>query len=62
MVLTLIKKRETKIQFYFGNETEVHIAKEQDELDSLTETFKLRSQEDIIDNWIDLLLWMMFLM
>ena len=35
------KKREAKIQSYFSNETEVHVAKEQDELDSLIETFKL---------------------
>ena len=35
------KKREAEIQSYFSNETEVHVAKEQDELDSLIETFKL---------------------
>ena len=35
------KKREAKIQSYFSNKTEVHIAKEPDELDSLIETFKL---------------------
>ena len=40
------KQREAEIQSYFSNETEVHIAKEQDELDSLTETFKLRSREE----------------
>ena len=44
------KQRETEIQFYFSNETEVHVAKEQDELDSLIETFKLRSCEDSNDN------------
>ena len=44
------KRRETKIQSYFSNETEVHVAKEQDELDSLIETFKLRSREETIDN------------
>ena len=49
MELTLIKKREAKIQSYLSNETEVHIAKEPDELDSLIETFKLRSHEEIID-------------
>ena len=38
-----------KIQSYFSNETEVHVAKEPDELDSLIETFKLRSHEEIID-------------
>ena len=35
------KQREAEIQSYFNNDTEVQIAKEQDELDSLTETFKL---------------------
>ena len=35
------KKRETEIQSYFSNGTEVHIAKEQDELDFLIETFKV---------------------
>ena len=40
------KKREAKIQSCFSNETEVHIAKEPDELDLLTETFKLRSSDD----------------
>ena len=40
------KQREAEIQSYFNNETEVHIAKEQDELDSLIETFKLRSREE----------------
>ena len=44
------KKREAEIQSYFSNETEVHLAKEQDELDSLTETFKLRSREETLDN------------
>ena len=44
------KKREAEIQSYFSNETEVHVAKEQDELDSLIETFKLRSREETIDN------------
>ena len=43
------KKREVEIQSYFSNETEVHVSKEQDELDSLIETFKLRSQDDITD-------------
>ena len=40
------KQREADIQSYFSNEIEVHIAKEQDELDSLIETFKLRSHEE----------------
>ena len=43
------KKREAKIQSYFSYKTEVHVAKEQDELDSLIETFKPRSQDDITD-------------
>ena len=43
-------RREAKIQSYFSNETEVHVAKEQDELDSLIKTFKLRSREETIDN------------
>ena len=66
------KKREAEIQSYLSNETEVDVAKEQDEPDSLIETFKLRSQDDITDSnsnvnsfgekkWIDLILWMMFL-
>ena len=67
------KQREAEIQSYFSNETEVHVAKGQDELDSLIETFKLRSRKESNDNdnvnnsfgeiknWIDLLLWMMFL-
>ena len=50
MVLTLINIERLKIQSYFSNETEVHIAKEQDELNSLTETFKLRSREEASDN------------
>ena len=44
------KKREAEIQSYFSNETEVHVAKEQDELDSLIETFKLRLREETTDN------------
>ena len=40
------KKREAKIQSCFSSETEVHIAKEPDELDLLIETFKLRSSDD----------------
>ena len=36
------EKREAEIQSSFSNETEVHIAKEPEELDSLIETFKLR--------------------
>ena len=44
------KKREAEIQSYFSNKTEVHVAKEQDELDSLIETFKLRSREETTDD------------
>ena len=47
MALTLIKSNEIKP--YFSNETEVHVAKEKGELDSLIETFKFRSQDDITD-------------
>ena len=36
------EKRKAKIQSCFSNETEVHTAKEPDELDLLIETFKLR--------------------
>ena len=44
------KKREAKIQSYFRNETEVHVVREQDELDSLIETFKLRSREETTED------------
>ena len=44
------KQREAEIQSYYSNETEVHIAKEQDELESLIETFKLRSREESDNN------------
>ena len=44
------KQREADIQSYFSNEIEVHIAKEQDELDSLIEIFKLRSREESDDS------------
>ena len=47
------KKREVEIQSLFSNETEVHIANERDELDSLIETFKLRSHEDTKDENIN---------
>ena len=66
------KQREAKIQSYFSNDTEVHIAHEQEKLDSLIETFKQRSHENSdknnVNNYfgenkklIDLLLWTMFL-
>ena len=44
------KKREVEIQSYFSNETEVHVVKEQDELDSLIATFKLSSREETTDD------------
>ena len=44
------KQREAEIQSQFSNETEVHIAKEQDELESLSETFKLRSRQESDNN------------
>ena len=54
------KKRETEIQSYFSNETEVHVAKEQDELDSFTllrvllESFKLRSREETTEDNVNI--------
>ena len=39
-------QREAEIQSYFSNGTEVHIAQEQDKLDSLIETFKQPSHEN----------------
>ena len=47
------KKREAEIQSYFSNETEIHIAKEPDELDSLIETFKLQPHEETVNNSFD---------
>ena len=40
------EKREVEIQSSFRNETKFHIAKEPEELDSLIETFKLRSKAE----------------
>ena len=40
----------TKIQSSFSNETEIHIAKEPDELDSLIEILKLRTCDIVDDN------------
>ena len=48
------KKREAEIQSYFNNKTEVHVAKEQDELDSLIETFKLRSHEETTEDNVNI--------
>ena len=39
------KKREAKIQSCFSSKTEVHIAKEPDERDSLIQTFKIRTHD-----------------
>ena len=39
------KKREDEIQSYFKNETEVHLAEDEDERKALIETFKQRSEE-----------------
>ena len=64
------KRSEAEIQSYFSNETEVHVAKVKNELDSSIETFKFIESNDSdnvnnsfgeIKNWIDLLLCMMFL-
>ena len=38
--------REAEIQSCFDNKTNVHVATEKDELDSLIDAFKLRAQED----------------
>ena len=48
--IVIDKKREAEIQSYFRNETEVHIAQDQDQLDSLNDTFKQRSHEKYDDN------------
>ena len=44
------EKRETNIQSCFSNETEIHIAKESDELDLLLESFKFRIHDIPDDN------------
>ena len=43
---TIDKKREGEIQSCFKNETEVHVAEDEDELKALIETFKQRSGEN----------------
>ena len=48
------QKREAKIQSYFSSETEIHVGKEQDELDSLIETFKLTSREETTENNVNI--------
>ena len=47
--IAIDKKREAEIQSYFKNETEVHIAQDQDKLDSLIDTPKQRSHENYDD-------------
>ena len=44
--------REAEIQSCFDNETEVYIATETDELDSLIDTFRLRAHDDKSNNVI----------
>ena len=44
------KKRKAKILLCFGNETEVHVAKEPDEIDSLIKTPKLRTHNIVDEN------------
>ena len=49
--ISIDKKREGEIQSYFKNETELHIAEDEDQLKSLIDTFKQRSEEsDDIQN------------
>ena len=45
-----IEKREAKLQSCFSNETEIHIAKEPNELDFLIETLKPRTCDIVDDN------------
>ena len=47
------QKRKAKIQSCFSNETEVHVAKEPDELDLLIETFRLRMHDVPDENGIN---------
>ena len=47
------KKREAEIQSCFNDETEIHIAREVDELDSLIENYKLRTDDDSKSNNIN---------
>ena len=44
--ISIDKKREAEIQSYFKNETELHVAEDQDELIFLIDNFKQRSEED----------------
>ena len=50
--MTLIKKERPKSNLNFP-ETEINIAKEPDELDSLIETFKLQPHEETVNNSFD---------
>ena len=45
-----MKKERQKSNHCFSNETEIHIAKELDELDPLIETVKLRTRDILDDN------------
>ena len=49
-VMDIDDKREAKIQSCFSNKTEIHIAKEPDELDSFIETLKFRTRDIVDDN------------
>ena len=44
------EKRETKFQLCFSNETEIYIAEEPNGLDSLIETFKIRTHDTPDEN------------
>ena len=48
-----MKKERQKLKSCFSNETEIHIAKEPDELDSLIETLKLRTRDIVDDNVVN---------
>ena len=48
--IAIDKKKEAEIQSYFKNETEVHVAQDQEKLDYLIDTFKQRSHENYGNN------------
>ena len=57
-VMDIDEKRGVKIQSCFSNKTEIHIAKEPDELDSLIETLRLRTRDIVDDNEdVKLFIW-----
>ena len=57
-VMDIDEKRGAKIQSCFSNKTEIHIAKEPDELDSLIETLRLRTRDIVDDNEdVKLFIW-----